>query len=608
MDFWPKFTKNSKIQSNGNTLYSSSSSSTESSDDEGIDTQRSNKKQPMIQQDGMNGNSRPPQRPKTSETTDERTPLISQNGPGSYRKADVESQPPTQLPKALNGIRRPSTAGSAPSIPSFTEHAHDVADPESLSAYGEFWLLLKSAVPVILAYTLQSSLQAISILIVGRISPKALSTAAFCYMFAMSTAFIVALGGTTALDTLASSSFTGSKNKTDLGTLLQRAFVVLGILYLPIVAIWWFSGPIFAALGQEEYICTEGPKFLRWLIPGGLGYIYFESVKKYLQAQGESITNLLRISHTNQDTSLGIMRAGTYVLMITSPLNILLNYTFIYTLDFGVNGAPMATSISYWLSFFLLCLYSKYIQGSEGWGGWSRACLKNIFTFLRLALLGTIMVGTEWWAFEIVAIVAGRLGTIPLAAQSVIMTTDQVLNTIPFGIGVAASARVGNLLGAKSARGAARAANVAAWLSMFMGTIVLIVLLAVKDVYAKIFNNDQAVIELTSQVMPYVALFQIADGLNGSCGGSMRGMGRQHVGAGVNIVSYYFVALPLGIWLAYHGWGLAGLWVGQCLALYAVGIGEWMLVYFSNWDVQVINALDRLDDADRAEIGEARMS
>lgn len=39
------------------------------------------------------------------------------------------------------------------------------------------------------------------------------------------------------------------------------------------------------------------------------------------------------------------------------------------------------------------------------------------------------------WAFEIVAISAGRLGSLSLAAQSVIMTTDQVLNTIPFGIG-----------------------------------------------------------------------------------------------------------------------------------------------------------------------------
>lgn len=225
-------------------------------------------------------------------------------------------------------------------------------------------------------------------------------------------------------------------------------------------------------------------------------------------------------------------------------------------------------------------------------------------TFARLAILGVVHVGTEWWAFEIVALAAGRLGTIPLAAQSVIMTTDQVMNTIPFGIGVAASARVGNLLGARNAKGAARAANVAAWLSMFMGVLVLIVLMSVKDFYAKIFNDDVAVIKLTADVMPYVALFQIADGLNGSCGGSLRGMGRQHIGAAVNIVSYYMGALPLGIWLAFHGWGLAGLWVGQCIALYLVGAIEWIIVAWSDWEKQVENAFDRMDSGERLEAGE----
>jgi MATE family multidrug resistance protein len=298
------------------------------------------------------------------------------------------------------------------------------------------------------------------------------------------------------------------------------------------------------------------------------------------------------------------MRPGTYVLVITSPLNAGLNYLFVYTFKLGLIGAPLATGISYWLSFLLLVLYSRFVTGSQCWGGWSRACLTNMSIFARLAILGVVHVGTEWWAFEIVALAAGRLGTIPLAAQSVIMTTDQVMNTIPFGIGVAASARVGNLLGARNAKGAARAANVAAWLSMVMGMLVLIVLMAVKDFYAKIFNDDVNVIKLTAEVMPYVALFQIADGLNGSCGGSLRGMGRQHIGAAVNIVSYYMGALPLGIWLAFHGWGLAGLWVGQCIALYLVGGIEWIIVAWSDWEYQVKEAFERMDSGERVEIGE----
>jgi MATE family multidrug resistance protein len=152
----------------------------------------------------------------------------------------------------------------------------------------EFWILLKGSLPVVVAYALQNSLQTVSVLIVGRLSPEALATAAFSYMFAMATGWLVALGGTTAIDTLASASFTGSKNRHDLGIILQRSFVVLLLFYIPIAIVWFCSEPLFKALGQEDYIARDSARFLSVLAPGGIGYIYFEALKKYMQAQGTS--------------------------------------------------------------------------------------------------------------------------------------------------------------------------------------------------------------------------------------------------------------------------------------------------------------------------------
>jgi MATE family multidrug resistance protein len=440
------------------------------------------------------------------------------------------------------------------------------------------WFLTNASIPVILAYMLQNSLQTVSVLVVGRLSSDALAVAAFSYMFAMATAWLIALGGTSALDTLASSSFTASKDKGNLGILLQRGLFVLTGFYAVVVVIWCFSERLFRALGQPEYICLHSARFLWLLAPGGLGYVWFECMKKFLQAQGA-------------------YRAGTYALMITSPLNALLNYLFVYTLDLGMDGAPVATGISYWLSFLLLVAYAAFIQGRECWSGLQpRRALANSWPFAKLAFLGVIHVGTEWWAFEIVALAAGRLGTLPLAAQSVVMTADQIINTIPFGLGVAASARLGNLLGARRPQAARRSAHCAAILSVVFGSVLLTVLFATRNVFGALFNSDKRVIALVAQVIPYVALFQIADGLNGSCGGVLRGMGRQWVGALVNCLSYYGGALPGGIYLAFHGWGLAGLWMGQCVALSLVGTLEWIIVGWSNWEKEVQRAVDRLDD------------
>ncbi|CAI7654152.1 unnamed protein product [Penicillium pancosmium] len=448
----------------------------------------------------------------------------------------------------------------------------------------EFWILFKGAAPVILAYMLQMSLQTVTVIVVGQSSPENLAVAAFSMMFAAVTGWMIALGGTTALDTLASSAFTGSESKQDLGILLQRAFLVLGIFYIPIAIIWACSEAIFLALGQDPQIAYQSSRFLTALIPGGLGYIYFETMKKYLQAQG-------------------IMRAGTYVLIITSPLNAGLCYLFCYTLKIGLLGAPIAANISYWSSFILLVLYARFVRGSECWGGWSRAAFHNLWTFTRLALLGIMHIGTEWWAFEIVALVAGRLGNVALASQSVIMTADLILNTIPFGFGVTTSSRVGNKLGQRDGKGAYRTAHLSTLLSIFFGTVILVVLMSTRYQFAKLFNNDPQVVGLTAEVMPFVALFQIADGINGSCGGTLRGIGRQHLGAAINIVSYYCYGIPLGIYLAFHGWGLKGLWMSNCSALWCAAILEWVFVAMTDWEKEVRQAFKRMDGHDGVEAG-----
>jgi multidrug resistance protein, MATE family len=228
--------------------------------------------------------------------TDESSDSISWLPSFLQRNKATKTSPPdgaptetsSLLPQAANHLSRETIQEDG--------ETYDLEDEEK-SEYqlvlAEFFILFRNSIPVILAYTLQNSLQTISVLVVGRLSPEDLATAAFSYMFAMATAWLIALGGTTALDTLGASVFTGSKNPHDLGILLQRAFVVLGVFYIPVAILWFFSEPVFKALGQDDQISRSSCEFLRCLIPGGLGYIFFECMKKYLQAQGEYITHTL---------------------------------------------------------------------------------------------------------------------------------------------------------------------------------------------------------------------------------------------------------------------------------------------------------------------------
>ncbi|KAG6814832.1 hypothetical protein H0H93_012078, partial [Arthromyces matolae] len=363
----------------------------------------------------------------------------------------------------------------------------------------------------------------------------------------------VALGGTTALDTLGSQAFTGNR-PSDLSVHFQRCVILLSLLFIPVGVFWAFIEPILLFLEQPAQLSHDVQSFLRILILGAPGYIGFESLKKYLQPALQTVSRytehviLLKYPHLFP----GITSPPTIVLVVLSPINVALNLWLIHGTSLGLLGSPIALAITYWLCFALLSLFTflspKHTRNSA-WGGFQPAAvfdIQNSWNFLRLAIPGVLMVGTEWAAFEIVALAAGRLGELPLAAQSVIMTTDQILNTIPFGIGVAATTRVGNYIGARSTMGAKRSAHASVVLSVVLGAIVMMVLMCIKDVYGRLFSDNDDLVNLVALVIPLVASFQIADGLANSCGGVLRAQGRQQLGAIFNFAAYYVIALPLG--------------------------------------------------------------
>ncbi|KAH8112458.1 MOP flippase [Phellopilus nigrolimitatus] len=450
--------------------------------------------------------------------------------------------------------------------------------------------LFVDSAPVILSYILQNSIQTVAVLIAGRLGPDELSATAFSYMLAFVTGdnhlagWCIALGGTTALDTFGSQAFTGGERPSDVSVHFQRCLIVLWIFLIPVFALWTNIEPVLLVLGQEEKLSRDVQSILRVLIVGAPGYIAFESLKKYLQCQG-------------------IMRLSTLALLLVSPLNVVLNVVLVHHTPLRLLGSPLALSITYWIAFLLLVIItvvSPQHRNNKTWGGLKlREALdpNGVLRFLKLAVPGILMVGTEWAAFEIVALAAGRLGTLPLAAQSVIMTTDQILNTLPFGIGVAASARVGNLIGARDAVGAQHAGHAAALLSVLVGVLVMGAMLAAKNEYGYIFSEDEEVAHLVAKVMPLVASFQVADGLAGSCGGVLRGQGRQHLGALFNLGAYYALALPFGIALAFSQrthMGLQGLWVGQVVALFIVGLGLYAVVWRgTDWEKEVQQGVAR---------------
>ena len=85
------------------------------------------------------------------------------------------------------------------------------------------------------------------------------------------------------------------------------------------------------------------------------------------------------------------------------------------------------------------------------------------------------------------------------------------------------------------------------------------------------FSHDPAVIELGAKILIIVALFQIADGMQVSATGALRGLGNTRTAMIANLIGHYPVGLVLGLVLCFgFKLGVIGLWIGLAAGLICV--------------------------------------
>ncbi|VUC31703.1 unnamed protein product [Clonostachys rosea] len=294
--------------------------------------------------------------------------------------------------------------------PLLSQHTEDEDQPEGRAANNtseEVLGLLKATVPISASFALQNIVQATSVIIVGRLGPRELGIASYGYMFATCTGSMVAIGGATALDTLCGQAISSPSFKfqpTILGKHLQQSLFILSLLFfIAITPIWMFSSHLFLLLGQEPWLAEGTGQFLLWMLPAGYSQMIAECLKKYAQVKG----------HSN---------AVGWAALAATVIGVGANFVFVHATSLETNGAPVAFLIYQFATIvFLIFLLlkqersEKTIQLVRQWDQFSNGLTANA----SLAITGLLTIATEWWSFEILAIMAANLSTNEISAQSV---------------------------------------------------------------------------------------------------------------------------------------------------------------------------------------------
>uniref|UniRef100_A0A3Q7H6G5 Protein DETOXIFICATION n=1 Tax=Solanum lycopersicum TaxID=4081 RepID=A0A3Q7H6G5_SOLLC len=365
--------------------------------------------------------------------------------------------------------------------------------------------------PMIIVTLSQYFLQTISLMMVGHLGELALSSTSIAISIAGVTGFSFLLGMATALETLCGQAF-GARQYRRLGTQTYTAIFSLVIVCIPIAVLWLYVGKLLTFMGQDPQISHEAGKFIKWMIPALFAYANLQSLVRFFQMQSMIVPMLISSC-------------------LTICFHIPLSWMLVFSSGLGNIGAAVAVGISLWLNVIILASYMRL----------SPACAKT-----RAPVL-------EWWSFELLILLSGLLPNPQLETSvlSICLNTTYTLYAIPFGLSGAVSTRVSNQLGAGNPQGARASAISVMLIAAATSILVSTTVFACRNVFGYIFSNEKEVVNYVANIAPLLCLSVIIDSFQGNLSGVARGCGWQHIGAYVNLASFYLCGIPIAASLAF---------------------------------------------------------
>jgi MATE family multidrug resistance protein len=434
--------------------------------------------------------------------------------------------------------------------------------PSPLPFSAELRALWTLAWPAVLGQLGWMAMGVTDVIMVGDLGevPLAAVTAGHIWSFGV---IIFAMGVLSGLDPFFAQSHGAGDHRAQ-GHALARSILLALLLSIPATLLHYIAGPALQMLGQPAEIIASSAAYCKAMAWGCPAILVFSALRQFLQGGGW-------------------MRAPMVAVWVANLANIGLNALLIYGLwgfpAMGVEGCGWSTAIVRVLMIFLLLGLARKNLFGRPWP--SLPELRDLSELKRLLKIGGpvgIHFGLEVWAFNLVGLMMGVLGTRELAANSVVMNLISVTFMIPFGISAAAATRVGQLVGAEEPWGRA------AWTAVGMGgsfmAMMGVVLLLFPEPLMRLYIDDDSVIRMGMLIVPMAAAFQLFDGIQAVSVGALRGAGDTFAPALVNLAGFWALGLPVAWGLGIEGWGLAeplgpgGVWWGLVVGLVFVAVAQ----------------------------------
>ncbi|KAH0896990.1 hypothetical protein HID58_046558, partial [Brassica napus] len=411
----------------------------------------------------------------------------------------------------LNRVRNEVTIPLLPKI-SHQEKLHvlpNYTTPLSLFA-NEAISVARISLPLVFTGLLLYFRSFVSLFFLGGLGDHTLAGGSLALAFANITGYSFFSGLTMGVESICSQAF-GAKRYNLVMATIKRGTALLLFTSLPVFLLWINIDKVLKALKQDEELVSEAHTFLLYSVPDLIAQSFLHPLRVYLRTQSKTLP-------------LSICTA------VASVLHLPITFFLVSYLGLGIKGIALsgvASNINLvaFLFIYIAFLEDKVRSDEEGEVS-EESCGDSVREWKKL--LGLAIPTT-------------------IASMGILIQITSLIYIFPNSLSFGVSTRVGNELGSNQPQRARRAAIVGLGLSIALGFTAFAFTVSVRNMWARLFTDDEEIIKLTLMVLPIVGLCELGNCPQTTGCGVLRGSARPRIGANINMAAFYVVGMPMGM-------------------------------------------------------------
>lgn len=431
----------------------------------------------------------------------------------------------------------------------------------------EFIETIKLALPIALTQLGQIAMMTTDLALIGRLGDNAVAAASLAHTVFF-VAFVTGMGLVSAVAPLAAQAL-GARQPRIVRRSLRVGLWAALMLCVPMSLLPLYGEQILLALGQAPDNARLAQRYLLGLTPGMAPALCFMAIRNFMGAVNRP-------------------EPGLWITLAAIPANAVLGYALIHghwgmpklellgagvattTVNFGMCAAAL------WFAYSQRPFKKFHVLGRFWRIDWP--LMRQLVVIGGPIALSFLL---EYGLFSAAGLLMGVISTTALAAHQIALQIAAILFMVPFGIGMAATVRVGQAFGRGDITAIRRAGVAATVLGiMFMTVMTIAVILVRFEVVGFFFGETRqglAAVDLAATLLMVGATFFIADGVQTVAAGALRGLSDTRIPLLLAAISYWVIGFPAAWALAFRGgFGSVGVWIGLSIG---TGIYATLLVW-----------------------------